>query len=44
VLEKFLARPAVKRGLEIPKPVSNYSTAIPVDTLFAVKLSAGAFR
>jgi len=23
VLEKFLARPAVKRGLEIPKPVSN---------------------
>ena len=23
VLEKFLARPAVKRGLEIPKPISN---------------------
>ncbi|VVP36110.1 MULTISPECIES: glutathione binding-like protein [Pseudomonas] len=23
VLEKFLARPAVKRGLEIPKPLSN---------------------
>ena len=23
VLEKFLARPAVKRGLEIPRPVSN---------------------
>ncbi|WP_130906595.1 glutathione binding-like protein, partial [Pseudomonas sp. Sample_16] len=23
VLEKFLARPAVKRGLEIPKPIAN---------------------
>jgi GST-like protein len=23
VLEKFLARPAVKRGLEIPKPITN---------------------